>query len=696
MSFDADSLYRLLPQVYRTRDSDGALRALVRILAEQAQVLQDDVAQLYDDQFIETCAEWVVPYIGDLVGARGVDARPGARTSRRNEVADTLRLRRRKGTAAMLEQLAHDVTDWDAAAVEFFRLLATTQYMNHLRPDRGAVASLRDATTLESLGTPFDTFAHTADVRRIAARRGRYNIPNVGLFLWTLPAQSVTRAQAFRVDDFRYTFDPLGRPVPLVTRPVTEPAVTHLAGPANVPLPITRRRLHRDLESLYGLDHAGEPASVLLHANGTDVAPAVDSNGHPVGSVRDLVRVCDLSDVTDSGGTVTGWAHSPSVVIAIDPELGRIAFPGDAPAPASVAVSCMRAFGREMGGGEYTRLAGFDLSLAPVTQVSPGDSLQTAVDGLSATGGVVELTDSAYYVTGPLNVRVPAGKTIALRARDRRRPVLVLAGNLVVTGGTSSAFTMDGIFVAGGTVQAPRVDATGGDNELASLVIRHCTLVPGPTPAIATVPARPAAPRIDADVPSLRATVTDAITGPIRFAGECTLALDGSIVDATAPELAAVTALDGLAAGGTLESRNSTVIGRVHVKEIALASNTIFSARGDATWPAPVRCVQLAQGCVRFSYVPPGSVVPRPYRCQPAAASDAGRVQPDFTSSRFGDAAYGQVSRRTAREIREGADDGAEMGAFHDLYTPQRLASLGARLDEFLRFGLEAGVMREN
>jgi hypothetical protein len=32
------------------------------------------------------------------------------------------------------------------------------------------------------------------------------------------------------------------------------------------------------------------------------------------------------------------------------------------------------------------------------------------------------------------------------------------------------------------------------------------------------------------------------------------------------------------------------------------------------------------------------------------------------------------------------------MGAYHQLYEPQRIANLQARLDEYLRFGLEAGI----
>ena len=59
-----------------------------------------DLAQLYDDQFIETCAPWVVPYIGDLVGARGVKSVTGTAFRARAYVANTIGYRRRKGTAS--------------------------------------------------------------------------------------------------------------------------------------------------------------------------------------------------------------------------------------------------------------------------------------------------------------------------------------------------------------------------------------------------------------------------------------------------------------------------------------------------------------------------------------------------------------------------------------------------------------------
>ena len=125
-----------------------------------------------------------------------------------------------------------------------------------------------------------------------------------------------------------------------------------------------------------------------------------------------------------------------------------------------------------------------------------------------------------------------------------------------------------------------------------------------------------------------------------------------------------------------------------------LASNTIFLARlaaGDG-WQFPVHVDQRQQGCVRFSFVPAGSRTPRRHKCQPASAADAARARPQFTSLRYGDPGYGQLSARCAAEIRAGADDESEMGAFHDLYQPQRETNLRVRLDEYLRFGLEAGI----
>src|SRR5918995_3951120 len=179
MSFDAGNLYRLLPEVHRASDAEvgSPLKELLSIIAEQVGVMEEDLEQLYDDMFVETCAEWVVPYIGDLIGARGAGF--GGAVSQRAQVANTLAYRRRKGTLATLEQLARDVTGWPAHAVEFFRVLDSTQNVNHAQPRGLRSPELRRWEPLERANGPFDGLAHNPDVRRIG--RGRHNIPNIGI-----------------------------------------------------------------------------------------------------------------------------------------------------------------------------------------------------------------------------------------------------------------------------------------------------------------------------------------------------------------------------------------------------------------------------------------------------------------------------------------------------------------------------------
>src|SRR5262249_18448409 len=120
MTMHIDHFYHLLPAFYRLRDAEQGypLQALLRIMTEQANVLEENIAQLYDNWFIETCDDWVVPYLGELIGYRQVhDAGEPSTLSTvqdqtrnkilipRREVANIIRFRRRKGTLALLEEL---------------------------------------------------------------------------------------------------------------------------------------------------------------------------------------------------------------------------------------------------------------------------------------------------------------------------------------------------------------------------------------------------------------------------------------------------------------------------------------------------------------------------------------------------------------------------------------------------------------
>jgi hypothetical protein len=291
----SDRIYELLPAVYRINDAkekqgEEALKALLEVIAEQIRLVEDDIGQLYDNWFIETCAEWLVPYIGDLLGVRGL-YQTEAGFTQRARVANTLAYRRRKGTATMLEQLAYDTTRWHARAAEFFQLLETTQYINHLRPANLRTPNLRQANALELLDGPFDKIAHTADVRHIASRRGKYNIPNVGLYLWRLQTYMLSgvRPRPFPgPPDGRFTFSPLGNSTPLFNRPRTEATITHLAEEPEVPNAIRPGAFYLDLQeysdqnlSLAEADRTGKSmyygqnaSLAIMHAG--NVIPPVD------------------------------------------------------------------------------------------------------------------------------------------------------------------------------------------------------------------------------------------------------------------------------------------------------------------------------------------------------------------------------------------------------------------------------------
>ena len=70
----AEKLWEGIPSIYRHEDGlaeePGVLRAIVQVIAKQAAILRRSQDSLWDDQFIEFCNEWAVPYIGDLVATR--------------------------------------------------------------------------------------------------------------------------------------------------------------------------------------------------------------------------------------------------------------------------------------------------------------------------------------------------------------------------------------------------------------------------------------------------------------------------------------------------------------------------------------------------------------------------------------------------------------------------------------------------
>ena len=84
------------------------------------------------------------------------------------------------------------------------------------------------------------------------------------------------------------------------------------------------------------------------------------------------------------------------------------------------------------------------------------------------------------------------------------------------------------------------------------------------------------------------------------------------------------------------------------------------------------------------------AIAPSPRRRRPTRAS-RGSVERRLADKKRR-AKTKQLRRATDRTIREGAHDEGEMGVLHALYQPQRETNLRIRLDEYLRFGLHAGI----
>jgi len=210
------ALFERLPEIYRLRDTEqsppGQLQVYVNVLDDVLRAVRDNIEQLYHDQFIETCDDWVIPYIADLLGTTHLAGDPW---TLRADVARTVFHRRRKGTLGAIESLTFTLSGWAAHAVEMRERLAWTQHLNHQRPDaggvpplslmssihtavRGGTATLRDPGLLSLANGPFDPFAHVVDVKPPVANGGGVtglNLPNLGIFLWWLQDYTVAASK---------------------------------------------------------------------------------------------------------------------------------------------------------------------------------------------------------------------------------------------------------------------------------------------------------------------------------------------------------------------------------------------------------------------------------------------------------------------------------------------------------------------
>jgi hypothetical protein len=365
---------------------------------------------------------------------------------------------------------------------------------------------------------------------------------------------------------------------------------------------------------------------------------------------------------------------------------------------AQVQVTYSFGFSGAFGGGPYPT----DALRAPVTRrvVIGGSTLAQALAAVGTADAVIQIDDSAT-IDGDLTITLGPDQDLTIQGNEGTRPVLT--GKMTIISAKDAELSLHNLMLA------KSIQVTGTAET--TLMIRHCTLAPVELAQDLSMKPRPEPSVRWVDAGSRGTLVIDhTLSGRLMTSSDVSVALHDSAIDALADTGVALAAADdGKVAAGTLQLVRTTVIGTIRVRALELAEHAVVTGQ--------VVSEQQQQGCVRFSYLPPDSRVPRRYRCQPEWAVQQARdaaqqldpfiasnaltqlemrirssLRPVFTTTRFGQPAYLQLHTSCPVEIRKGAENGSEMGAFHSLGQTQCEANVRTCLEEYLRFGLESGI----
>jgi len=131
-----DDLYRILPAIYRRRDTTGDLKDYLTVCGDLLDRVYDTVIQRLADSFPDNpkgglpgpdsgmaCQDWLLPYFGDLLDVRLVSPLVAGR---RDEIAKAMGQRQRKGTLAVVEQIAEAIAQVEYVLQEGWQRVAMT------------------------------------------------------------------------------------------------------------------------------------------------------------------------------------------------------------------------------------------------------------------------------------------------------------------------------------------------------------------------------------------------------------------------------------------------------------------------------------------------------------------------------------------------------------------------------------------
>lgn len=741
-SYYAEKFWEMIPAVYRDADGSldlsGALRSFVKVLAEQAARLRISQDRLWDDQSVETADDWVIPYIGDLVAARMVSELN--KRGRRVDVAKTIYYRRRKGTPRVLEELISDITGWEGTVVEEMNRLARFHHGLDPKPalrsgrltdtQTGGWADLRRPRSAQLAGGPFDGFHYTPDMRKPEGRRGRYGIPKLAFHLYRLQAYRIENGQPHEWSSGspgrrRFSIDPSGRDIPLFVprdragdwdewRNAREwqlpgPMGCRLLGHAEYvigteAIAVVRERLGDEIagdvarlegtrfpdetslrRNIHALRHDAvledpvlmrELLDASLVAACGKAALLPNSEGTQAGAVK-----VEYTEALSGGETKTifprtitaaanlaDWRADPvDSELVIDPERGR-ALVLNRPS-ARLKIGYVYGFAAPIGAGAYHRAG---VAEDPDTVFDSGAMGPIGGEGLCQFGGRGNAADSATY-DGPPNVN-NVGQ-LFIQGANGQRPFIRLTADWVFTADPNgeSSLSIDGLWIGAKANTRPLALVLRGDYR--HVQIRNATLDPGGRNA-ENHPLQPISIRIEGHVDEL--SVERSITGPISVKGR-------GVVEQIVVSDSLIQSLDAAIAAVNLPATEFTCE-RITVLGVDGMQLTVKVNRLNANEMLVNGVIDVTDnqtGCFRFSAATEGSIVPRPHESHLMAST--GHF---FTSQRFGDPDYGQLSASAPAEIRRGAENGSEIGAFSDLLNPVKEDDLLSKIAEYMPFGL--------
>lgn len=132
----ADTLYQIVPAVYRNRDTgdlkkyfEGTGVLLDQLHATLQQRLADNFPDNTDDNSA-ACQDWLLPYFADLLDVRLVS--PLVK-GRREEVSSAVRWRQGKGTLRVSEEIAQAIGQLEVVLQEGWQRVACTARLNTAR-----------------------------------------------------------------------------------------------------------------------------------------------------------------------------------------------------------------------------------------------------------------------------------------------------------------------------------------------------------------------------------------------------------------------------------------------------------------------------------------------------------------------------------------------------------------------------------